>query len=290
MRLPLLTTLIISIIGVVIGSFFDLQISTAIASSTNSFGMFFTMAAPLVGFAGLSIMSGGFLALAIKGKYKIWAKIIFVILALVIFGEGIYFASPEIYGVNGLNNSSLIWLAYLISALCMSGGTIGGYFIFRNNNNPYLWVAFTIGLLVTGIALGVGVNVLKNVLHRPRYRVVSITDIPFYSWWNPCKEYHTYMEQYSVSKEEFKSFPSGHTAYATLLLIPICIMPFGNSKTNKLQIPLFAVAAAFIIVVGLARILVGAHYLSDVSFGAAMTTISLFAANEILVHIKAVNN
>ena len=116
-----------------------------------------------------------------------------------------------------------------------------------------------------------------------------MTEIPFYPWWRPCRDYQSLMESFSLSREEFKSFPSGHTTYASLLLIPVCFMPLGNPKTEKLQIRLFWAVLAFVLLVGLARVLVGAHYVSDVSVGVLITLLSLLLANELVIRIKSLH-
>ena len=66
MRIPLLIALGVAILGIVFGSFFDLQISTAIASSTNYFGLAISALGPTIAFASVALMGGGFIAFAIK--------------------------------------------------------------------------------------------------------------------------------------------------------------------------------------------------------------------------------
>ena len=58
MRLPLLIALGVALIGVVLGSFFDLQISTAIASPTNAFALTVSAICPTIGFATVAAMGG----------------------------------------------------------------------------------------------------------------------------------------------------------------------------------------------------------------------------------------
>ena len=74
MRFPLIIALSVAIIGIIFGSFFDLQISTAIASANNKFALTVSAIGPTIGFAAVAAMGGGFLALIIKGKYHIVLK------------------------------------------------------------------------------------------------------------------------------------------------------------------------------------------------------------------------
>ena len=50
--------------------------------------------------------------------------------------------------------------------------------------------------------------------------------------------------------------------------------------------PAFIVSFYIVGLVAFARILAAAHYLSDVSFGAFITLLTLFVANEIVLRIK----
>ena len=69
MRIPLIIAWGVAVLGIILGSFLDLSISKAIASSTNGFGLTVSAVGPTIGFAGIAVMGGGFVALALKGKY-----------------------------------------------------------------------------------------------------------------------------------------------------------------------------------------------------------------------------
>ena len=289
MRLPLIIYFSIAVIGVVVGSFFDYEISSAVASTNNAFALAVSMVGPTIGWCGITFIGGGFIALAVKRKYNLPSKIAFYALAALTLALSVYFAGPEYFGVNGLNMSDLEWVGYPIVILPFLGAGVGGYFTFKDSENEGLWIVFVVTVVVLILMLGVGVNVLKSVMHRPRYRTVSVTEVPFYNWWVPCTGYKDYMQAYGLASEEFKSFPSGHTAYASLLLVPVCVMPLGNKKTEKYQLPVFFAAFAFVMLAAFCSILVAAHYLSDVSFGAVLSIISLIIINEILIRIKKVH-
>ena len=70
------------------------------------------------------------------------------------------------------------------------------------------------------------------------------------------------------------SFPSGHTAYATALVAAAVALWRGEPAVRRWSIVLVAVALA--VVVGLTRIYLRAHYLSDVVAGAGLTA-AIFA-------------
>ena len=74
MRIPLLVAWGTAIIGIILGSFFDLSISQAIASPTNGFALTVSAILPTIGFGGVAVMGGGFIAFIVKGNYKTFLK------------------------------------------------------------------------------------------------------------------------------------------------------------------------------------------------------------------------
>ena len=107
MRIPLLVALGVAIIGIILGSFLDLSISTAIASPKNGFGLIVSAIGPTIGFAAVAAMGGGFIALIVKGKYHIVLKILFGVLAACCLGVAIKYPAGEYFGINGFYNEKL---------------------------------------------------------------------------------------------------------------------------------------------------------------------------------------
>ena len=114
MRIPLLVAWGAAIIGIILGSFFDLSISQAIASPTNGFALTVSAILPTIGFAGVAAMGGGFIAFIVKGKYKTFLKVLFGLMAAVCFGISIYYPAGEYFGINGFYGAAPEWVGYLI--------------------------------------------------------------------------------------------------------------------------------------------------------------------------------
>ena len=290
MRIPLLIALGVAIIGIVFGSFFDLSISKAIASSSNGFALFISAICPTIGFAAVACMGGGFIRMALKGEYHIVLKIGFYILAACCLGVSIYFPAGEYFGVNGFYGAAPEWVGYLIVIVPECAAMAGGYFLFKDYQNKNLWMIFAIIIVLLLIALVALIPVLKDSIHRPRFRFLNdvAKDFDLYhNWWEPTKNYKDLIELYKTSKDNFKSYPSGHTAETAILIVAATFLPLANKKFEKYQLWLFLGACGFVLLVAIARILAAAHFLSDVSFGATIVIALTVIANEVVMRVKA---
>ena len=291
MRLPLLIAWGVAVIGIILGSFLDLQISSVIASSTNGFALTVSAIGPTIGFAAIAAMGGGFIALIVKGDYHIALKILFGVLAACCIGVAIYYPAGEYFGVNGFYNPELEWVGYLIVFIPEGAAMFGGYLLFKDYQNRNIWIVFCAVIVLLLIALLAVIPNLKDSIHRPRYRLLAAfennPEIYFHNWWEPCKDYKDLMVKYNIHKDNFKSYPSGHTAEASILLVAFTFLPLANKKFEKYQLPLFLGGCGLVLLVAFARILAAAHFLSDVSWGAAIVLTLLVIANEVIMRIKA---
>ena len=286
MRIPLIIALGVAIIGIIFGSFFDFQISSAIASPNNALGLTISAIGPTIGFMGVALMGGGFIALIVKGKYHIALKILFGVLAACCLGVSIFYPGGEYFGINGFYNKDIEWVGYLIVLIPECAAMVGGYFLFKDCQNKNMWIVFCAMIVLLLVALLAAIPTLKDLVHRPRYRTVSTTPVEYHNWWEPCKDYKDLIALYGIDKDNFKSYPSGHTAEASILFVAVTLFPLANNKFKKYQMPVFYGACGLVLLVAFARILAAAHYLSDVSWGATIVLVLLLITNEIIIHIK----
>ena len=291
MRIPLLIALGVAIVGIIFGSFFDFQISQAIASPTNGFALTVSAIGPTIGFAGIAVMGGGFIALALKGKYHVALKVLFYVLAACCYGVSVYYASGEYFGVNGSYGAAPEWVGYFITAPIEAAAVVGGYFLFRNCQNKNMWIVFCSIIVLLLIVLVAAIPILKDNMHRPRYRLISVRDdIAFHNWWQPLSKdlYKSLTSEAGFVKDNLKSYPSGHTAEASILIVMVTFFPLADKRFEKYQLPAFLGSCALVLLVAFARILAAAHFLSDVSFGATITIVMTVIANEIIMRVKQV--
>ena len=289
MRIPLIVAFVVAILGIILGSFLDLQISSAIASASNGFALTVSAIGPTIGFAAVAAMGGGFIALIVKGDYHIALKVLFGVLAVCCLGVAIYYPSGEYFGINGFYKAAPKWVGYLIVIIPECAAMAGGYFLFKDYQNKKIWIVFCIVIVLLLIALIGILPRIKDFMHRPRYRgLVQYADVAFHNWWQPFKEYKEYVgANPDIPHDNFKSFPSGHTAEASIVLVAFTFLPLANKKFEKYQLPLFLGGCGLVLLVAFARILAAAHFLSDVSMGAAIVLLLTIIANEIVMRIKA---
>ncbi len=289
MRLPLLIVLCVGVIGIVLGSFFDFQISSAIAKPHSYLGITISAIGPTIGFGAVALMGGGFIAFGLKKDYHIGLRILFFVLAAACFAVSIFYPAGEYFGVNGF-----AWLGipkavgYAVVLLPEAAAVVGGYFLFKNASNKNMWIVWCAVIVLLLIALLAIIPTIKDAVRRPRYRaIIAYEDVTFHNWWEPCKNYKDLMTQYNIeSSDHFKSYPSGHSAETSILIVAATFYPLANKKFEKYQMPAFYIACGCTALVMFARILAAAHFLSDVSWGMTIVVALTFIANEIIMRIK----
>ena len=286
MRLHIYLILGFFLLTFILGSFFDLELSKAIFSSKNAFGLTISIIGTLLGYACLSLCGGGLLGLALHKAYPRKGKVFLYLFSGIAFVVSIYYAGREFFGPNGFTNEKLVWLGYLLALPFLVGAGYLGYLIAKRSDNKMLLNILIILLIAMFIALVPGVSLLKSIFHRPRYRTLSdplYSEITFHNWYERCSNYKELMSLYSLTSEEFKSFPSGHAGAASVVTLTITFSPMFDSRIKKNHLIYFYFSFLFILLVSFSRILVGAHFLSDVSMGALITTLVLLVTNEIVI-------
>ena len=134
-------------------------------------------------------------------------------------------------------------------------------------------------LLLAIVAAYAFQEVLKGMMHRPRYRtaIQGYEGVGFIPWYEKFKGYSKELaENLGLHKDEFASFPSGHSmmSMACFISFPALSWLFKSLQGKELQ--LAVCGAVYSVTVMFSRIMAGAHYLSDVSAsGVIMLTVSI---------------
>lgn len=299
-NLKFVVTFAILAVLLAFGTFFDLQISHAIADldvgtyySTNLLGVIFEsfgeMPVYIVPTIALGVL---FFYLKKVSKAPSGLKIAAMIF-IVVFSIGFnYYGSHKLLKYYDIHVTSLE-----IEGLLRTGveGALGviftaiWFFIASLVKEKYLKSAAICALIVvftTALSQG-AVQLIKPIFGRARYRLLNMYgDFSEYTPWYVVNSGRApTVEQLAMGiKDGYKSFPSGHTAAAAVVfsLMSIPTVFKLNAKTDRL---VTAATCLVVFIVALSRIVMGAHYLTDVTMGALLTLISYAVSQAIVLAI-----
>ena len=277
------------LIAIILGSFFDLQINAALFDRYNGFGLAISAFGMIPGYGTLTFLGGVLFALTFKNKqFPVWLRVIFHIVSVALYGVAVYFLGRDVFGVNGFESKQIFWLGFLIMGLVNIPIAYLGYWLGKKNTYPKMWIA----VLVLGVAMFMALvpftTLLKSIMHRPRYRIAVFENfVDFHNWWEPTKNYNDLISASAgaLTKEEFKSYPSGHACATACSMIMLSYIPVLDKRLMKYQPYFFYGGFVWTLLMMFCRMLVGAHYLTDVAFGALITVIMFFIANEVNVRV-----
>ena len=259
-----------------IGSFFDYQISSAVYNQESWFGIFFASFGQLPAMLCFSV--GGTLMIKVADRNKkltLALSYIFGVLlnAFALFGVAI---DPMLY----IKEMPLV-LSIVIAIVVVVGVDVMIWRLTdttsREDIKKVIW-AF-VGIMFIEIIV---INIVKIPWGRPRMRMISVQpDAFFQPWWVIGSEMKDKLMAIGVAAEEFKSFPSGHTGNATCSIL-LCLLPIICSKLKGKENLLFWIGIIFAVVVAFSRLVMGAHFLTDVTVGLTITFVVSMTITRIL--------
>lgn len=269
-KLVFFTAAVAFILGILAVGNLDYTISKALIDRTSLFGEVFNLFGELP--ASLGLLIGTAILFGTRRKDVKWRSVLSGIIGLVFMAMFAYLASfgtlRYLYefsetGMPGSIKALSLVIALLLVVVAIVGvNKIGEERLIRFRTHAMVLIA----LVVTEMIL---VNVLKIIWARPRMR--SIESIEQFKYW--------YQINGPMNSEEFKSFPSGHTANGFVMLAYTMFIAAANKRWTT-----WAIAGATVwgVMVALSRVIMGAHFLSDVVVG-GYVTILLFYVLRILV-------
>lgn len=118
-----------------------------------------------------------------------------------------------------------------------------------------LCIFAAMGIAVMAVQL-ITVDIMKNVWGRVRFRdLIAVGSYDDFTNW------------YIVNgKNGNKSFPSGHTAGASMFFLTM-LFPLLSDKLKKYSSLFFLIPFVYTVNIAVTRLVMGAHYLSDVTVG-----------------------
>lgn len=280
--------LTVLILLLVFASFYDLQTSKILADldfgsyySSNFFARFFEIFGemPVYILCGFSLCT---ISIWFCKKYKNFATtkpkkialivLIVFLLCLCIFFYWVAFYKTTKY-IGRLNNLTFnVWI-YIIQIACslLLGCCSVALLFCASTSTIDKLVYFALITLIMSALTNAIVQSLKPIFSRLRYRAMTATNDTTFSgfsnWYQPNFQNSLSDAQKAadLSNDIFKSFPSGHTAGASSMLCLLCL-PFLFKQKKISKILIFVLCPLYVFVVGFSRIVMGAHFLSDVVF------------------------
>jgi membrane-associated phospholipid phosphatase len=159
------------------------------------------------------------------------------------------------------------------AALCALGFRAG-----KANDDKELARRVLIVVAVLSISFAL-VEIVKLFMSRPRPFIVlaGYEGIAFCPWYSKFSGAEDFITAYGIGKDAFKSFPSGHSLQAAAVLPAFFGLSLVYPKLQKKLGIALVVEIVFALTVMACRMILGAHFLSDVSMGALVSVIAFFA-------------
>lgn len=236
-----------SAILLVVAVFADLKIDIALNNPTNPYAVWFYNTGEVP--SRLICPLAGLLIFYIGSK-----KLEKTAGALICLGGsayfGYYFGKHFFVEENRMLFSIVFGLGFGLAVLYA-----GKFIVIPENKKKILYALAVAGIIVMAVQL-ISVGVLKSLWGRVRFRdlLKSGSNEAFTPW-------------YKINGiNGNKSFPSGHTAGAAMSFL-MMLFPFISEKYEKHSSLMFVIPFIYTMNVAVTRLIMGAHYLSDVAAG-----------------------
>lgn len=260
----------------IIGSFYDYQIATTLSNPNSKFGIFLASYGQVPAML-LSSISGTLLFKIIDRQHKIKMAlcVFFGILLNILAIMGISM-DPMLY----IKSMPLV-LSVVIAILIVGMVDILILKLTKDSDKKDL-KKFIILLLVVMFGQIILINMVKIPWSRPRMRMISEqSETLFQPWWQIGCNYKEQLINSGVAAEEFKSFPSGHAGNSTCAIM-LAILPLICKQLQGKEKYLFISGIVFCALVSFSRLVMGAHFLSDITVGIFVTIMFIFIFTNLL--------
>ncbi len=253
------------VIAMVVGTIYDYSISKYLYDASSGFGQFFAAfgSAPnylLVVWSGVLMMTH---SNPVKENAARGQKIFGAIFA--IGGTAVVAYSAKKY------YTDMNWAVAVIIALLVSAVTsLFVLYVVKDASYRNI-IKLCVVMIIMAAAGQLIVQVVKLPWSRPRMRLISseagiAAGVGFQPWYRLGNELKDSMIAAGTAADDFKSFPSGHTAGAAAILA-LYYMAAVSPRFEKKKNLFFVIGLVWIVLTALSRIIVGAHFLTDVTVG-----------------------
>lgn len=255
------------IILIAIFTFFDLQFTKLVFDRESLFGKFFWVFGEL---PGTILGTASFAVLAVSytktNKLLKWVNLLFfsimtLLMGLMVGYQVLHYLDFET-SFAGLG--SLLGVLFIVLANRLS---------LEKKKEVRVYAAITAWLVFLAIF---GANMIKILWARPRYRIFNGDDSMFQPWyvWNGM-----------TSNDDYKSFPSGHSALSATILAAT-FLPHYFKRLEGKERQILLIASIWIGLVMLSRVVMGDHFVTDTLFGTLLTVLLFTGLKKIFLKLK----
>ncbi len=278
------------------GTFFDEDIASAIYSPSNTIAAVITSTGVYPFFAVPVLLCGALYERAVhSGKSKAVKAVLctacILLMVFVGFIGGGALAEKNCFGYIFPSISRNYPVIAVLSVIFVYPLFFVGYHYAKKSKDKML-VQRIFGLFVILLLAFIAMQGLKYTFNRPRYRtaVLGYEGIGFVPWYTRFEGAAQYSELYGINGDEFLSFPSGHSilSISAMYILPSLSWIFPKLKDN--QFLLVLTGFMFGLIIMFTRMILGAHYLSDVSAGAIIGTLLSIVYTILQLHISVKQN
>lgn len=264
------------------GSIWDLPISKFLyPGHENSFGQFFAAFGELPAFLALSC-AGALLLVYRERINPSWSALIAACGAALIVMGLVLTVHEATDNVAALPT----WVALVVALFTVLASGVGVIYYARAASAKTV-LRFCLTLVMVSIGTMLLINIIKVPWGRARMRLIALTgnESYFSPWWQAGSELKKKLVADGVSSDEFRSFPSGHTACAACAMLLALLPTLKKGATRRIRI-LFAGGCLWCAVTAFTRLQMGAHFLTDVTMawlialGMCVLSVYLFYFNQ----------
>jgi len=265
------TFIVITLIYIVlmfVGSKYDLNIANSIYDPNNKYGEIISH----IGILPSTLLASFGGVLFVLGDQK--KKKVFTYIRRIFFVGCTIFAAYYIY--DNAKDVGISTIGLIIEELLIIVVDVITFRIFKDKDKEMLTsVAFFIVSVVAAETIVINYGI-KLLFPRPRPRFVLNGHLDcFRNAFTRSGDLKEYYLALGEIKDNFKSFPSGHTASATCLIV-LSSLSLLFPKLNNNGAIIFVIGIMIGAFVAYGRMLSGAHFLSDVATGAYATVFASF--------------
>ena len=164
-----------------------------------------------------------------------------------------------------------LWVAALVTVFAAA---LAGFLLLLGTEGcqTKTILRFLLALPFISIGMMIVINVIKIPWGRPRMRLLLSTgnESYFQPWWKLGGSLKAKLIAEGVASDEFRSFPSGHTGCAACAMLAILLPTVCKRLRGKERLCLI-IGAVWTAVVAFSRLMMGAHFLTDVTAATAIT-------------------